>query len=125
MPGCLLGTAWVCLDLSGSAIVVPGTAQVWSAELELIQMFFKSSGRMALLVTVFLVLINIFNTITTNSPNAEGLTAIEIWMLACILFVFGMYSVFNILGIFTNTIGKCIILINAQYIKTYFFRYIY
>ena len=58
---------------------------------------------MALLVTVFLVLINIFNTITTNSPNAEGLTAIEIWMLACILFVFGTYSVFDIyLGIFNK-----------------------
>ena len=46
---------------------------------------------MALLITLFLVLINIFNNITTNSPKAEGLTAIEIWMLACILFVFGDY----------------------------------
>ena len=49
-------------------------------------------GRMALLITLFLVLINIFNNITTNSPKAEGLTAIEIWMLACILFVFGKYE---------------------------------
>ena len=75
------------------------------------------SGRMALLVTLFLVLVNIFNTVTTNTPKAEGkilkwhhninknvdyhyitffilfsflgLTAIEAWMLACILFVFG------------------------------------
>jgi len=30
-----------------------------------------------------------FNTVTTNTPKAEGLTAIEAWMLACILFVFG------------------------------------
>ena len=44
---------------------------------------------MALLVTLFLVLVNIFNTVTTNTPKAEGLTAIEAWMLACILFVFG------------------------------------
>ena len=29
-------------------------------------------GRMSLLVTLFLVLINIFNTITASSPNAEG-----------------------------------------------------
>ena len=49
---------------------------------------------MALLITLFLVLINIFNNITTNSPKAEGLTAIEIWMLACILFVFGDYNTF-------------------------------
>ena len=55
------------------------------------------SGRMALLITIFLVLINIFNNITTNSPKAEGLTAIEIWMLACILFVFGKFSVASIL----------------------------
>ena len=46
-------------------------------------------GRMALLVTLFLVLVNIFNNVTTNTPKAEGLTAIEAWMLACILFVFG------------------------------------
>ena len=77
---------------------------------------------MALLVTVFLVLINIFNTITTNSPNAEGLTAIEIWMLACILFVFGMYFIFNILGIFANKIVKGIIITSAQNMKTYYLR---
>ena len=35
-------------------------------------------GRMTLLVTIFLVLINIFNTIQTNSPKAEGLTGIVV-----------------------------------------------
>jgi len=45
-------------------------------------------GRMTLLITVFLVLINIFNTIQTNSPKADGLTAIEGWLIACIVFVF-------------------------------------
>ena len=44
---------------------------------------------MTLLVTVFLVLVNIFNTITTNIPKAEGLTAIEAWVIVCVLFVFG------------------------------------
>ena len=29
-------------------------------------------GRMSLLVTLFLVLVNIFNNITTNTPKAEG-----------------------------------------------------
>ncbi|TRY80231.1 hypothetical protein TCAL_15433, partial [Tigriopus californicus] len=66
-------------------------------------------GRMALLITLFLVLINIFNNITTNSPKAEGLTAIEIWMLACILFVFGERLSFsmkiarNALGVSTSS----------------------
>ena len=45
--------------------------------------------RMTLLITVFLVLVNIFNTITTNIPKAEGLTAIEAWVIVCVLFVFG------------------------------------
>ena len=30
-------------------------------------------GRMALLITLFLVLVNIFNTVTTNTPKAEGI----------------------------------------------------
>ncbi len=42
-----------------------------------------------MLITLFLVLINIFNTITTNSPNTEGMTAIAAWMLVCIFFVCG------------------------------------
>ena len=30
------------------------------------------AGRLGLLITLFLVLVNIFNTITTNIPNADG-----------------------------------------------------
>ena len=36
-------------------------------------------GRMALLVTLFLVLVNIFNAITTNSPKADGLNALQVF----------------------------------------------
>ena len=43
---------------------------------------------MTLLVTLFLVLINIFNSVSTNSPNVEGFTAISTWIISCILFVF-------------------------------------
>ena len=46
-------------------------------------------GRMSMLITLFLVLTNIFNIVTTNSPNVEGMTAIAAWMLVCIFFVFG------------------------------------
>ena len=46
-------------------------------------------GRMALLVTLFLVLVNIFNSVTGNAPKAEGLTAVETWVLF-ILFNLGI-----------------------------------
>ena len=52
---------------------------------------------MTLLVTIFLVLINIFNTIQTNSPKAEGLTAIEAWVIACIIFVFGALGEYTVI----------------------------
>ena len=48
-------------------------------------------GRMILLVTLFLVLVNIFNTVIANTPKAEGPTAIAVWMFSCILFVFGAF----------------------------------
>ena len=60
-------------------------------------------GRMTLLITVFLVLVNIFNTITTNIPKAEGLTAIEAWVMVCVLFVFGA-----LVGKTKNRIRKCL-----------------
>ena len=59
---------------------------------------------MALLVTLFLVLVNIFNTVTTNTPKAEGLTAIEAWMLSCILFVFAALTEYACL-LFSRGIG--------------------
>ena len=54
-------------------------------------------GRMAMLITLFLVLINIFNIVTTNSPNVEGMTAIAAWMIVCIMFVFGALAGYSYL----------------------------
>ena len=48
-------------------------------------------GRMTLLATLFLVLVTIFNSVATITPKVKGLTAIEAWMLACILFLFGAF----------------------------------
>jgi len=45
-------------------------------------------GRISLLVTLLLLLVTIFTCVVTTTPRAEGLKAIEVWMLACILFVF-------------------------------------
>ena len=47
---------------------------------------------MALLVTLFLVLVNIFNSVTANAPKAEGLTAVETWVVSCIIHVFGVLA---------------------------------
>ena len=46
-------------------------------------------GRMGLLITLFLVLVNLFISITTNLPNTKLMTSISIWILACISFVQG------------------------------------
>ena len=44
-------------------------------------------GRAGVLVTVMLVLVNLFLNITSKSPNTDSLTAISCWMIGCILFV--------------------------------------
>jgi len=54
-------------------------------------------GRMALLVTLFLVLVNIFNSVTANAPKSEGLTAVETWVVMCILHVFCVLSEYAII----------------------------
>ena len=51
-------------------------------------------GRMTLLVTLFLVLINIYNNIENHSPVSDTTTSLSLWMLVCILFVFGALSVY-------------------------------
>ena len=57
-------------------------------------------GRMTLLVTLFLVLINIFNNITTQSPNTDTMTSVSAWMLSCIMFVFGALAAYAVLLFF-------------------------
>ena len=52
---------------------------------------------MALLVTLFLVLVNIFNSVTANAPKAEGLTAVETWVVMCILHVFCVLAEYAII----------------------------
>ena len=48
---------------------------------------FNFTGRMTLLITLFLVLINIFINVTTTSPNTESLTSLSAWIITCILFL--------------------------------------
>lgn len=46
-------------------------------------------GRMALLVTLFLVLINIFNSVREDAPISSSLNAIDLYLVMCIILVFG------------------------------------
>ena len=46
-------------------------------------------GRMGLLVTLFLVVISIFDNMTSNSPNSSGFDAGCAWIFSCLIFVFG------------------------------------
>jgi hypothetical protein len=52
---------------------------------------------MALLVTLFLVLVNIFNSVTANAPKSEGLTAVETWVVMCIVHVFCVLAEYAII----------------------------
>merc|ERR1719419_1695541 len=46
-------------------------------------------GRMALLVTLFPVLINIFNSVREQAPISSRLNAIDLYLVVCIFLVFG------------------------------------
>ncbi len=46
-------------------------------------------GRVALLVTIFLVLTTYFSDIETHTPKSNNLTALSSYLLVCILFSFG------------------------------------
>ena len=51
-------------------------------------------GRMALLVTLFLVLTNIFTNAEDQSVVSTSTNMLSIWLLACIFFVFGALAAY-------------------------------
>ena len=57
-------------------------------------------GRMGLLITLFLVLVNLFISITINSPNTKALTSISTWVLVCIIFVQGAVMEYGFILLF-------------------------
>jgi hypothetical protein len=63
-------------------------------------------GRMTLIVTIFLVLISIFNAVSVTSPKVEGFHALAAWFLSCILFVFAALLGYAGILFQTNIIGK-------------------
>ena len=45
-------------------------------------------GRIGLLVTIFLVLVNIFNRVQSNAPVSKSLNAVDLYLIVCIGHVF-------------------------------------
>ena len=54
-------------------------------------------GRMGLLVTIFLVLINIFNGVKQVAPVSSNLNAVDLYLVACITMVFAALVVYAII----------------------------
>ena len=77
------------------------------------------------IILLLQVLINIFNIVTTNSPNVEGMTAIAAWMLVCIFFVFFALVGFVIVNliiivIMIALVGFVIIVMSSTIIVIFF-----
>ena len=54
-------------------------------------------GRMALLVTVLLTIVNLSSSARDGAPKADKLTALDVWLLACLVFVAGTLFEYAIL----------------------------
>ena len=54
-------------------------------------------SRTALLMTAFLLLINIYNSVVNETPNSDEMTALEVWSLGCISVVFGTILTYAII----------------------------
>ena len=55
------------------------------------------AGRVTILITLFVVLIAIFNTVNRQSPPVDGFNALAAYVMICIIFVFGEVFYYAIL----------------------------
>ena len=54
-------------------------------------------GRMALLITLFLVLINIFNGVKADAPASKQLNAVDLYLVVCIFLVFAALVEYSVI----------------------------
>merc|ERR1719412_3506646 len=54
-------------------------------------------GRMALLITLFLVLTNIFNGVKASAPVSKRLNAIDLYLVVCIFLVFAALVEYSVI----------------------------
>ena len=63
------------------------------------------SGRVAILITMILVLVTIFNGVLEKTPRASsGSTAIIVWMLSMFMFVFAAFCGYCVSLVYKNDI---------------------
>ena len=65
-------------------------------------------GRMGLLVTLFLVLINIFNSVREQAPISSRLNAIDLYLVVCIFLVFSKFARLEIAETKTYLMSRCL-----------------
>ena len=66
-------------------------------------------GRMALLITLFLVLINIFNGVKADAPASKRLNAIDLYLVVCIFLVFAALAEYSIILYIQKKFKKLIV----------------
>jgi hypothetical protein len=71
-------------------------------------------GRMGLLATIFLVLINIFNGVKSTAPVSTSLNAIDLYLLVCIAQVFAALVEYAIILFIGNNGVKSIFILNKK-----------
>ena len=53
-----------------------------------------SGERASLLVTILLVLVSMFLSVLTTAPKASTLTAMEVWVVSCLVCIFDFIYLF-------------------------------
>ena len=62
-------------------------------------------GRMTLLITIFLVLINILNEIRSTAPSSKNLHAVDLYLIICILHLFGVMAEYSVVLVILRYVG--------------------
>ena len=70
---------------------------------------------MTLLVTLFLVLITIFNDLANTSPNVDGFNAASAWIFSCLIFIFGALAAYAGILFKKRMLFKVSVLFNQKY----------
>ena len=60
-----------------------------------------SGERASLLVTILLVLVSMFLSVLTTAPKASTLTAMEVWVVSCLVCIFDLHILITYITMYT------------------------